>query len=85
VCQEYFSLRNTQQQIVPAIEPAKSHIACCDMIRDITYKGSATFSNTIKPLLQRGQVQVRVDRLSSVDIHKDRGDEARVGDVDLSY
>jgi hypothetical protein len=67
-----------------AIEPASSHIAGFDMIRDITYKGSATFSNTIKPLLQLGQVYVRVDRLSSVDIHEDRGDKAHVGDVDLS-
>jgi hypothetical protein len=58
-----------------AIEPASSHIAGCDMIRVITYKGSATFSNTKQPLLQLGQVYVRVDRLSSVDIHKDRIDE----------
>jgi hypothetical protein len=67
-----------------AIEPASSHIAGCDIHCVITCEGSATFSNTKQPLLQLGQVYVRVDRLSSVDIHKDRGDEARVGGVDLS-
>jgi hypothetical protein len=47
------------------------------MIRVVTYKGSATFSSTKQPLLQLGQVYVRVDRLSSVDIYKDQVDEAR--------
>jgi hypothetical protein len=58
-----------------AIERAGSHIAICDIIRIVTYKGSAIFSNRKTALaLAWTQLYVRVDRLSSVDIHKDRGD-----------